>query len=205
MSQRMCNVRRLETRICQTVSAWRFSQIRADRIQQLRPEWWWYRQLQRSSRSYDINHQWQRGPEAFLDIRVSLFWIFEWVSSSMFLLIIIFLTNLEKIVQTVEQYFIKRFNYLIEIGKYKLSFWINSSDLLLIRFYDLNGDGCITRQEMLAIVSAIYEMMQNTQIQSVVNKQVDRFFEKMDTNRDGIVSREEFMSNCKNVWEYPII
>lgn len=65
-------------------------------------------------------------------------------------------------------------------------------------FYDLNGDGCITRQEMLAIVSAIYEMMQNTQIQSVVNKQVDRFFEKMDTNRDGIVSREEFMSNCKN-------
>lgn len=54
---------------------------------------------------------------------------------------------------------------------------------------------------MLAIVSAVYEMMQNTQIiQSVVNKQVDRFFEKMDTDRDGMVSREEFMSNCKNVW-----
>lgn len=79
---------------------------------------------------------------------------------------------------------------------------INPSDLLLVRFYDLNGDGCITRSEMLAIVSAIYEMMQNSQIiQSVVNKQVDRFFEKMDTDRDGMVSREEFMSNCKNVWE----
>lgn len=69
----------------------------------------------------------------------------------------------------------------------------------IFEFYDLNGDGCITRSEMLAIVSAIYEMMQNSQIiQSVVNKQVDRFFEKMDTDRDGMVSREEFMSNCKN-------
>lgn len=74
------------------------------------------------------------------------------------------------------------------------------SDLLLVRFYDLNGDGCITRQEMLTIVSAIYEMVQDVQtIQSVVNQQVDRFFEKMDVDRDGIVSREEFMSSCKNV------
>jgi len=72
-------------------------------------------------------------------------------------------------------------------------------NLLLVRFYDLNGDGCITRQEMLVIISALYEMVQNTQaIQSVVNKQVDKFFEKMDTDRDGMVSREEFMSGCKN-------
>ncbi|KAL6267669.1 hypothetical protein P5V15_000744 [Pogonomyrmex californicus] len=66
-------------------------------------------------------------------------------------------------------------------------------------FYDLNGDGCITRQEMLIIVSAIYEMVQDAQaIQSVVNRQVDRFFEKMDANKDGVVSKEEFMSGCKN-------
>ncbi|XP_011161582.1 Kv channel-interacting protein 2 isoform X2 [Solenopsis invicta] len=69
----------------------------------------------------------------------------------------------------------------------------------IFRFYDLNGDGCITREEMLVIVSAIYDMVQNAQtIQSVINKQVDRFFEKMDADRDGIVSREEFMSGCKN-------
>ncbi|XP_011641475.1 Kv channel-interacting protein 2-like [Pogonomyrmex barbatus] len=66
-------------------------------------------------------------------------------------------------------------------------------------FYDLNGDGCITRQEMLITVSAIYEMVQDAQaIQSVVNRQVDRFFEKMDANKDGVVSKEEFMSGCKN-------
>jgi len=77
------------------------------------------------------------------------------------------------------------------------------SDLLLVRFYDLKGDGCITRQEMLAIVSAVYEMAQNAQtIQSVINK-VDRFFEKMDADRDGIISREDFISSCKNVREYP--
>ncbi|KYN20365.1 Kv channel-interacting protein 2 [Trachymyrmex cornetzi] len=86
----------------------------------------------------------------------------------------------------------------IRIRRIKL---ILSSDLLLFRFYDLNGDGCITRQEMLTIISAIYEMVQNAQtIQSMVNQQVDKFFEKMDANRDGIVSREEFMNGCKNVW-----
>ncbi|XP_018396420.1 PREDICTED: neurocalcin homolog [Cyphomyrmex costatus] len=70
----------------------------------------------------------------------------------------------------------------------------------IFKFYDLNGDGCITRQEMLTIVSAIYEMVQNAQaIQSMVNQQVDKFFEKMDANKDGIVSREEFMKGCKNV------
>lgn len=79
-----------------------------------------------------------------------------------------------------------------------------SLDLLFIRLYDLNGDGCITRQEMLVIISAIYEM-EDAQIvaQPVVNSQVDRFFEKMDADRDGVVSREEFMSGCKNVREYP--
>jgi len=54
---------------------------------------------------------------------------------------------------------------------------------------------------MLAIMSAIYEMVQNVQsIQPfAVKNQVDRFFEKMDANRDGVVTREEFMSGCKNV------
>lgn len=73
--------------------------------------------------------------------------------------------------------------------------------LFLIRFYDLNGDGCITKREMLVIITAIYEMVRLDAhtIQPAINIQVDRFFEKMDTDRDGIVTREEFMSGCKNV------
>lgn len=69
-----------------------------------------------------------------------------------------------------------------------------------IRFYDLDGDGCITRPEMLAIITATYEMVHDTQTnQPAIKIQVDRFFEKMDADRDGIVTREEFMSGCKNV------
>lgn len=53
---------------------------------------------------------------------------------------------------------------------------------------------------MLAIITAIYEMVQDAQtIQPAIKIQVDRFFEKMDADRDGIVTRDEFISGCKNV------
>ncbi|XP_033310347.1 calsenilin-like isoform X5 [Bombus bifarius] len=66
-------------------------------------------------------------------------------------------------------------------------------------FYDLNGDGYITRKEMLVIMSAIYEMLHNGQIiQRMANRHVDKVFEKMDVDKDGVISQEEFMSICKN-------
>ncbi|XP_076636384.1 Kv channel-interacting protein 4-like isoform X3 [Colletes latitarsis] len=69
----------------------------------------------------------------------------------------------------------------------------------IFSFYDLNGDGYITRKEMLVIISATYEMLHNSQVaQRVVDKHVDMVFKKMDTDKDGIISREEFMSSCKN-------
>ncbi|XP_076658529.1 neurocalcin-delta B-like isoform X1 [Halictus rubicundus] len=69
----------------------------------------------------------------------------------------------------------------------------------IFRFYDLNGDGYITRKEMLVIISAIYEMLHNGQtIQRMVDRHVDMVFEKMDTDKDGVISREEFMNCCNN-------
>ncbi|XP_076279152.1 neurocalcin-delta B-like isoform X3 [Lasioglossum baleicum] len=69
----------------------------------------------------------------------------------------------------------------------------------IFRFYDLNGDGYITRKEMLVIISAIYEMLHNGQtIQRMVDRHVDMVFEKMDIDKDGVISREEFMSCCNN-------
>lgn len=53
---------------------------------------------------------------------------------------------------------------------------------------------------MLVIVSAVYEMLHNGQIiQRMVDRHVDKVFEKMDIDKDGVISQEEFMNSCKNV------
>ena len=82
--------------------------------------------------------------------------------------------------------------------------------------YDLDGDGYITRQEMMEIVGSIYKMVCcppslsdklleiffNLQIGSDVQlpedeatpeKRTDKIFNLMDKNRDGKLSMEEFL------------
>ncbi|KAK3094954.1 hypothetical protein FSP39_008312 [Pinctada imbricata] len=69
--------------------------------------------------------------------------------------------------------------------------------------YDINGDGVITKDEMYGIVSAIYEMMgrfsEPTIDDSTARDHVDRVFQKMDTNKDGVVTLEEFIDSCRRV------
>ncbi|XP_054005252.1 Kv channel-interacting protein 1, partial [Hylaeus anthracinus] len=67
--------------------------------------------------------------------------------------------------------------------------------------YDINGDGCITREEMTDIVTAVYELMgkfadPNLDHQGVREK-VDRMFQKMDGNKDGVVTLSEFLEACR--------
>ncbi|XP_059400410.1 Kv channel-interacting protein 1-like isoform X3 [Carassius carassius] len=67
--------------------------------------------------------------------------------------------------------------------------------------YDINKDGLINKEEMTEIVRAIYDMMGKytyPALKGDVPKQhVDAFFEKMDKNKDGVVTLEEFVLACQ--------
>ncbi|CAG2113287.1 unnamed protein product [Medioppia subpectinata] len=67
--------------------------------------------------------------------------------------------------------------------------------------YDINGDGFISKSEMLVIVSAIYDMLGDYVIpfvDSVAPKEhVDRLFHLIDVDKDGVISFEEFTEWCQ--------
>ncbi|XP_026667063.1 hippocalcin-like protein 4 isoform X3 [Ceratina calcarata] len=71
----------------------------------------------------------------------------------------------------------------------------------IFRFYDLNGDGYITRKEMLIIVSAIYEMLNNGHIiQRIIDRHVDKVFEKMDADKDGDSTIQNQLAIFDHFW-----
>lgn len=67
--------------------------------------------------------------------------------------------------------------------------------------YDINHDGKITREEMTDIVTAIYLLMGDREDggsdEAQIKTKVDQIFEKMDTNRDGVITIEEFLDCCQ--------
>ncbi|XP_057676388.1 Kv channel-interacting protein 1b isoform X3 [Corythoichthys intestinalis] len=67
--------------------------------------------------------------------------------------------------------------------------------------YDINRDGYINREEMTEIVKAIYDMMgkyTHPALKGDVPQQhVDAFFQKMDKNKDGVVTLDEFVIACQ--------
>ncbi|CAG5083363.1 Oidioi.mRNA.OKI2018_I69.PAR.g10359.t1.cds [Oikopleura dioica] len=69
------------------------------------------------------------------------------------------------------------------------------------RLYDLDGDGSITRDEMLEIVKAIYSMVGSTvalpEEENTPEKRVARIFALMDKNDDGYLTMSEFMEGSK--------
>uniref|UniRef100_I3JXZ5 Neuronal calcium sensor 1 n=1 Tax=Oreochromis niloticus TaxID=8128 RepID=I3JXZ5_ORENI len=69
------------------------------------------------------------------------------------------------------------------------------------KLYDLDNDGYITRDEMLNIVDAIYQMVGNTvelpEEENTPEKRVDRIFAMMDKNADGKLTLQEFQEGSK--------
>ncbi|XP_069558507.1 calsenilin-like isoform X1 [Brachyistius frenatus] len=67
--------------------------------------------------------------------------------------------------------------------------------------YDINKDGYVTKEEMLAIMTSIYDMMGRYTLPSVRDDSpfdhVEKFFQKMDRNRDGVVTIDEFIETCQ--------
>ncbi|CAG7681497.1 unnamed protein product [Allacma fusca] len=67
--------------------------------------------------------------------------------------------------------------------------------------YDLNGDGHITKTEMLDVVTSIYEMLgRNTEPQveeHSAKEHVERIFHQIDLNQDGVVTIDELVEWCR--------
>ncbi|GAU94193.1 hypothetical protein RvY_06015 [Ramazzottius varieornatus] len=72
----------------------------------------------------------------------------------------------------------------------------------VFNLYDINGDGYISPEEMLAIVTSIYEMLGRRAEppieEDTAQQHADRIFHKMDLNQDGLISFAEFQEVCKN-------
>ncbi|KYO25804.1 hippocalcin-like protein 4 [Alligator mississippiensis] len=70
--------------------------------------------------------------------------------------------------------------------------------------YDLDGDGKITRLEMLEIIEAIYKMvgtvimMRMNQDGLTPQQRVDKIFKKMDKDKDDQITLEEFKEAAKS-------
>lgn len=68
--------------------------------------------------------------------------------------------------------------------------------------YDLNRDGKITQDELLLVVTSMYDLMgknTNPPISDETSKQHAEFvFKKLNNKKDGEITMEDFLQTCYN-------
>lgn len=66
--------------------------------------------------------------------------------------------------------------------------------------YDVNGDGTIEPKEMTEIITAIYSMvgagMTSSNTDDTPESRTKEIFVKMDENKDGVLTKDEFVKGC---------
>lgn len=63
------------------------------------------------------------------------------------------------------------------------------------RMYDIDGNGYVSRHEMMEIIHAIFKMVGYGD-ESAVEARTDQIFSSMDKNADGQLSQEEFIEGA---------
>ncbi|BHF82272.1 neuronal calcium sensor [Sparganum proliferum] len=66
------------------------------------------------------------------------------------------------------------------------------------QMYDIDGNGTIERNEMVEIIRAIYSMLgaDGSSAELSPEARTEEIFAKMDENKDGVLTRDEFMNGC---------
>ncbi|MCJ1357535.1 MAG: Neuronal calcium sensor 1 [Icmadophila ericetorum] len=96
---------------------------------------------------------------------------------------------------------------LIDFKKFAIALSVTSSEKmenkldLAFQLYDINGDGKISYNEMLAIVEAIYKMVGSAvklpAEEDTPEKRVNKIFRMMDKDENGSLDMEEFKEGSK--------
>ncbi|XP_072402241.1 A-type potassium channel modulatory protein KCNIP2-like [Diabrotica undecimpunctata] len=77
---------------------------------------------------------------------------------------------------------------------------INEKIQWVFNLYDLNGDGLISKNEMVDVVTSIYEMLgratQPAVEDSSAKEHVEKIFNMIDTNKDGVITIDELIQWC---------
>ncbi|CAH1103678.1 unnamed protein product [Psylliodes chrysocephalus] len=77
---------------------------------------------------------------------------------------------------------------------------VNEKIQWVFNLYDLNGDGLISKNEMVDVVTSIYEMLgratQPVVEDSSAKEHVEKIFKMIDSNKDGVITIDELIQWC---------